>query len=51
MSEDKSNTIPTRNDPCRSGAISYSLQYSHSIDMISDSVTYFQQILKRPLDV
>jgi hypothetical protein len=25
---------------------SYSLQYSHSIDMISDSITCFQQILK-----
>jgi hypothetical protein len=38
--------IPTRNDRAGMGAISYSLQYSHSIDMISDSITYFQQILK-----
>jgi hypothetical protein len=30
------------------GAISYSLQYSHSIDIASDS-TCFQQILRRPL--
>jgi hypothetical protein len=28
------------NDPAGVGAISYSLQYSHSIDLISDSVTF-----------
>jgi hypothetical protein len=30
---------------------SYSLQYSHSIDMISDSITCFQQILRPLYDV
>jgi hypothetical protein len=47
MSEDKKVSLRFLHEMIRAGmgAISYSLQYSHSIDMISDS-TYFQQILK-----